>query len=82
MNETNTRPNTNYIDGSRAAQLLEKWSPVLDYTSNKVGAIQDSHTRLNTAMLLENQEQWCLKEANVASNTGSVFGANAVGSSG
>lgn len=82
MNETNTRPNTNYIDTGRAQQLLEKWSPVLDYTSNKVSAIKDSHTRLNTAMLLENQEQWCLKEANVASNTGSVFGANAVGQSG
>ena len=82
MNETNTRPNTNYIDTGRAQQLLEKWSPVLDYTSNKVSAIKDSHTRLNTAMLLENQEQWCLKEANVASNAGSVFGANAVGQSG
>jgi len=72
MNETNTRPNTNYIDGSRAAQLLEKWSPVLDYTSNKVGAIKDSHTRLNTAMLLENQEQWCLKESNTAAAGGAL----------
>jgi len=67
MNETQTRPNTEYIDGNRAQQLLEKWSPVLDYTSDKVGAITDSHTRLNTAMLLENQETWCLKEANTSS---------------
>ena len=74
MNETQTRPNTNYIDGSRAEQLLEKWSPVLDYTSNKVSAIQDSHTRLNTAMLLENQEQWCIEEAN-SSGTGGSLGA-------
>ena len=74
MNETNTRPNTNYIDGGRAQQLLEKWSPVLDYTSNKVSAIKDSHTRLNTAMLLENQEQWCLKEANTSDN--GAFGTN------
>jgi len=79
MNETETRPNTQYIDGGRAAQLLEKWSPVLDYTSNKVSAIKDSHTRLNTAMLLENQEQWCLKEANTsgasnAAGAGSAFG--------
>ena len=76
MNETNTRPNTQYIDGNRAQQLLEKWSPVLDYTSNKVSAIKDSHTRLNTAMLLENQEQWCLKEAN-QSGGNSVFGGSA-----
>ena len=72
MNETNTRPNTQYIDGGRAQQLLEKWSPVLDYTSNKVSAIKDSHTRLNTAMLLENQEQWCLKESNTAGAGGAL----------
>lgn len=77
MNETQTRPNTNYIDGSRAEQLLEKWSPVLDYTSNKVSAIQDSHTRLNTAMLLENQEQWCIEEAN--SSSGGALGSSVAG---
>ncbi len=57
------RPTQAYIDESRAAQLLEKWAPVLDYTSKSVAAIEDSHTRLNTAMLLENQESWCLNEA-------------------
>jgi len=65
--------------------LLEKWSPVLDYTSNKVSAIKDSHTRLNTAMLLENQEQWCLKEANTSGAggaLGSPVGADAQGSHG
>tara|TARA_R110000796_G_scaffold143506_2_gene260091 strand:+ start:4082 stop:5545 length:1464 start_codon:yes stop_codon:yes gene_type:complete len=72
MNETQTRPNTNYIDGNRAEQLLEKWSPVLDYTSNKVSAIKDSHTRLNTAMLLENQEKWCIEEANQSGAGGSL----------
>ena len=78
MNETQTRPNTNYIDGSRAEQLLEKWSPVLDYTSNKVSAIQDSHTRLNTAMLLENQEKWCIEESgNQAS--GGALGSSVAG---
>jgi len=57
------RPSQSYIDESRAAALLEKWSPVLDYTSKNVTAIEDDHTRLNTAILLENQEQWCLREA-------------------
>ena len=79
MNETQTRPNTEYIDGTRAAQLLEKWSPVLDYTSNKVSAITDSHTRLNTAMLLENQETWCLKEANQSGGVGVFGGATNAG---
>ena len=57
------RPTQAYIDESRAAALLEKWGPVLDYTSKSVAAIEDSHTRLNTAMLLENQEAWCINEA-------------------
>lgn len=81
------RPTQAYIDELRAAQLLEKWAPVLDYTSKSVAAIEDNHTRLNTAMLLENQEAWCLKEAgpnysgsgNVAGQGGAlgdIFGTN------
>ncbi len=67
MNETKTRPDTNYIDNNRAEQLLEKWSPVLDYTSDKVKPIENPHTRMNTAILLENQEEWCLREGNTSS---------------
>jgi hypothetical protein len=70
-----------YIDESRAHLLLEKWSPVLDYKSDNVSPIEDEHTRLNTAILLENQEQYCLKEANVASD-GGVFGAALQGTPG
>ena len=82
------RPTQAYIDENRAAQLLEKWAPVLDYTSKSVAAIEDSHTRLNTAMLLENQEAWCIQEAgpnyapdtpNTAGNGGALgnqFGTN------
>ena len=75
------RPSQAYIDESRASALLEKWAPVLDYTSKSVAPIEDSHTRLNTAMLLENQEAWCIQEAgpgyvptnaNAAGSTGSV----------
>jgi hypothetical protein len=73
------RPTQSYIDESRAQALLEKWKPVLDYTSTNVRAIEDDHTRLNTAMLLENQEAWCVTEANQSGSTGSVFGSNATG---
>ncbi len=73
------RPTQSYINESRAAQLLEKWAPVLDYTSKSVAAIEDSHTRLNTAMLLENQEAWCIQEA--GPNYGSITG-NTAGSTG
>jgi len=71
-----------YIDETRANQLMEKWSPVLDYSSSNVKEIEDDHTRLNTAILLENQESWCLKEnygtgGNIAGGTGGAFGAGA-----
>ena len=67
------RPSQSYISEDRAQALVEKWSPVLDYNSTKVAAIEDDHTRLNTAILLENQEQWCLKEANVSGGANSAF---------
>ena len=63
-----------YIDETRANALLEKWSPVLDYSSSNVKTIEDDHTRLNTAILLENQENWCVEEANQSGGAG-VFNA-------
>ena len=70
------KPSESYIDESRAKVLIEKWSPVLDYTSQNVGEIEDDHTRLNTAILLENQEKYCLTEAgNFHGGQGGVFGA-------
>jgi hypothetical protein len=62
-----------HIDKTKAEALVEKWTPVLDYTSDKVAAINDEHTRLNTAILLENQEKWCF-ESNTAN---SVYGGSA-----
>ena len=49
------KPTQAYIDQDRASALLVKGGPVLDYSSDNVRAIEDDHTRLNTAMLLENQ---------------------------
>lgn len=67
--------NTGYIDRDRAKMLVEKWKPVLDYTSAKVAPIEDSHKRLSTAVVLENQERWCLRETSQAA-TGGVFGTH------
>lgn len=64
-----------YIDRDTAKLLTEKWEPMLNYSSDKVRGIEDEHTRLNTAILMENQERYCLREANV-SQAGGVFGAN------
>ena len=61
-----------FIDRDRADALLEKWAPVLEYSSDSVKAIEDDHTRLNTAILLENQEKWCIEEANTAGSGGSL----------
>jgi len=65
------KPAQSYIDQERAGVLLEKWAPVLDYSSDNVAAIDDDHSRLNTAILLENQESWCLNE--------NSYGGNALG---
>lgn len=70
----NIRPTTAYIDENRAKVLLEKWNPVLDYASDNVRAIEDDHTRLNTAILLENQEKWCFEASNNAGGSSGVFG--------
>jgi hypothetical protein len=70
------KPPSPYVDQERADALLEKWAPVLDYSSENVSAIEDDHTRYSTAVLLENQESWCLNENNVAGG-GSVLGGNA-----
>ncbi len=65
-----------HINKDYAEQLVEKWSPVLDFKSDKVAEISNETTRLNTAILLENQEKWCLREASNSAATGGVFGSH------
>ena len=69
------KPSQSYIDEARASTLLEKWAPVLDYSSENVAPITNDHSRLNTAILLENQESWCLNEN--SAGAGGVFGNTA-----
>jgi hypothetical protein len=71
------KPAQSYIDEQRAGTLLEKWAPVLDYSSDNVAPITDDHSRLNTAILLENQESWCLNEN--SAGMGGVFGGGGAG---
>lgn len=66
--------NLMHINKDYAQQLVEKWTPVLDFKSDKVAEISNETTRLNTAILLENQEKWCLNEASTAAS-GGVFGS-------
>jgi hypothetical protein len=49
----------------------------LDYASSSVKPIEEDYVRLSTAILLENQEKWCLTEANMTSNGTSTFGYGA-----
>ena len=71
-----------HINKDYAEQLVEKWSPVLDFKSDKVAEISNETTRLNTAILLENQEKWCLREASNSAAAGGVFGSNLQGTAG
>lgn len=64
-----------YIDKEMADALVEKWSPVLD-SNSYVRPIEDQYNRVNTSILLENQERWCFGEANQAAS-GGVFGSGA-----
>lgn len=68
--------NLMHINKDYAQQLVEKWTPVLDFKSDKVSEITNETTRLNTAILLENQEKWCLREASNSAATGGVFGTH------
>jgi hypothetical protein len=77
---SNVKPAPGFIDKGRASQLLEKWAPVLDYSSDKVRPIEDEHARVTTAMLMENQERWCLEESgNFAGNGGSFGNGSSIG---
>jgi hypothetical protein len=70
--------NESYVDKSYAETLLEKWAPVLDYKSDSVKEISNENTRMNTAILLESQEQWC-NESNTAGAGGSLGNGGSTG---
>ena len=62
-----------------AEHLQEKWAPLLDYEGAE--AIKDSHRRMVTAVLLENQEKFMNEERNFLSEA-PTNAANAAGASG
>lgn len=78
---TRVENKANFVDRRNAEVLLEKWDAVLDYSSNKVKAIEDDHVRLTTAMVLESQERYLIENA-YSGGSGSAFGAAAVGNQG
>jgi len=75
------RPSQAYINKQRAGELLTKWGKVLNFESKNVAPIEDDHTRLSCAVILENQEQWC----NENTHSSALFnpsGASTFGSQG
>ena len=68
-----------------AEHLQEKWAPLLDYQG--LDAIKDSHRRMVTAVLLENQEKFLreekefLGEASYSSNAATAAGTGFAGAS-
>lgn len=64
----------NSIDPRKVNEVVAKWKGILDYTSKDVNEIVSEHTYRNTAILLENQEQWCIQESGMGAATGGIFG--------
>jgi hypothetical protein len=62
-----------------AEQLQEKWAPILDYQG--LDTIKDSHRRMVTAILLENQEKTIREEREFLSESPTTSG-NAAGAGG
>lgn len=75
------KPSEQFISRGRADTLLKKWSPILEHTSDSISPIKNDHTKLSTAILLENQEKYCFESANIAGD-GGVFGATLQGTPG
>ena len=61
-----------------AEHLQEKWAPLLDYQG--LDAIQDSHRRMVTAILLENQEVAQREERSFLSEAGPTMNTDPTGS--
>lgn len=60
------------IDPKNVNAIVAKWKDILDYSSKDVGEIQNEHVYRTTAILMENQERWCLEEAGTSAG---IFGA-------
>lgn len=76
------KPSQAYINRGRAKELLAKWDSVLNFENKNVAAIEDDHTRLSTAVLLENQEQWCFENTHSSAFFNSPANASTFGSQG
>jgi hypothetical protein len=71
------------IDPKNVNAIVNKWKEILDYSSKDVAEIQNEHVYRTTAILMENQERWCLEEAGNAASSGGIFGAgSSIGASG
>ena len=63
-----------------AEQLQEKWAPILNHEGSE--AISDTHKRMVTAVLLENQEKFLSEERAFLNEGVPTNSANAAGASG
>ena len=63
-----------------AEHLQEKWDPILNYEGAE--AIKDSHRKMVTAVLLENQEKFLREQNNFLYEASPTMSGNAAGASG
>lgn len=65
---------------SRTDNAVKRWEKVLNFESSSVPAIQSEHVKRVTAVLLENQNNWCIQESQ--NNSAGIFGATTAAGSG
>lgn len=58
---------------SKATMLLEKWGKLLDASEGNIKPIEKYRDRVSTAVVLENQQKWCM-ENTVAGGSSGAFG--------
>ena len=63
-----------------AEHLQEKWDPILNYDGAE--AIKDSHRKMVTAVLLENQEKFLREQSDFLYEASPTNSGNAAGASG
>ena len=63
-----------------AEHLQEKWDPILNYDGAPI--IKDSHRKMVTAVLLENQEKFLREQNNFLYEASPTNSGNAAGASG
>lgn len=65
------KPQQDAVYNNKVQRAVNRWKKVLDFSSNSMPSIQNEHVYRTTALLMENQYEHCINEANTTSG---IFG--------